>query len=125
MTILQIAVTLGGLAAVAWIVKYFWLYRPPGVAATFVAGVQQAAIAVKGGYDPDVITVKRSVPVRLRFTRKESSMCSEMVVFDGIERSAILPEGKTIDVEFTPTTVGEIPFHCQMNMLRGKVIVTP
>lgn len=125
MTILQIAVTLGGLAAVSWIVKYFWLYRPPGVAATVVAGVQQAAITVKGGYDPDVVTVKRSVPVRLRFTRKESSMCSEMVVFDGIERSAILPEGKTIDVEFTPTTVGEIPFHCQMNMLRGKVIVTP
>ncbi|MFU8887207.1 MAG: cupredoxin domain-containing protein [Trueperaceae bacterium] len=125
MTVLQIAVTLGGLAAVAWIVKYFWLHRPPGVAANVVAGVQELAITVQGGYDPDVVTVRRSLPVRLRFTRNESSMCSETVVFDGIERSAYLPEGKTVNIEFTPTAAGEIAFHCQMNMLRGKVIVTP
>lgn len=125
MTLLQIAVTLGGLAAIAWIVKFFWLYRPPGVSADVIAGVQQASITVKGGYDPDVILVKRSIPVRLQFTRRESSMCSETVVFDGVERSAFLPEGKTVSIEFTPTTVGEIPFHCQMNMLRGKVVVAP
>ena len=125
MTLGQLLVVAGGLAAIAWIVWYFWLYRPTGVAVGLVGGVQQAAITVKGGYAPDVITVKRSIPVRLRFTRNESSMCSEMIVFDGIDRSASLPEGKTVDVEFTPTTLGEIPFHCQMNMLRGKVIVTP
>ena len=125
MTLEQLLVVAAGLAAIAWIVWYFWLYRPTAVAVGLVGGVQQAAITVKGGYDPDVITVKRSIPVRLRFTRNESSMCSEMIVFDGIDRSASLPEGKTVDVEFTPTTAGEIPFHCQMNMLRGKVIVTP
>jgi plastocyanin domain-containing protein len=50
-------------------------------------------------------------------------MCSEMVVFDGIDRSAKLPEGETVAIEFTPERAGEIPFQCQMGMLRGKVVV--
>lgn len=61
--------------------------------------------------------------MRLQFTREESSMCSEMVVFDKIGKSAKLPEGETVNVEFTPAEAGEIPFQCQMGMLRGKVVV--
>lgn len=124
MTTAQWIVNLTGLAAVAWIVWYFWLHRKEGVAAAVVSGVQRVAVTVKGGYDPDTIVVKAGRPVRLDFTRKESSMCSEMVVFDGIDRSAKLPEGETVAVEFTPETPGEIPFQCQMGMLRGKVVVT-
>jgi len=50
-------------------------------------------------------------------------MCSEMVIFDKINHSAKLPEGETVTIEFTPEEKGEIPFQCQMGMLRGKVIV--
>lgn len=79
---------------------------------------------MKGGYqDPDVIVVKKDKPVRLRFNRQESAMCSEMVVFDKIGQSAKLPEGETVTIDFTPHERGEIPFQCQMGMLRGKVIV--
>jgi plastocyanin domain-containing protein len=46
-----------------------------------------------------------------------------MVVFDKIDRSAKLPEGETVTIEFTPQERGEIPFQCQMGMLRGKVLV--
>ncbi len=87
------------------------------------AGVQEALIRVKGGYDPDVIVVKRGKPVRLHFNRQESAMCSEMVIFDQIDRSARLPEGETVTIEFTPENKGEISFQCQMGMLRGKVLV--
>jgi plastocyanin domain-containing protein len=125
MTLFQIAVVAAGLAAIAWIVWYFWLYRPKGVAVALVDGYQQADVIVKGGYEPAVVTVKRGIPVRLRFTRRESSMCSEMVVFDDLARSERLPEGKTVVIDFTPTDAGEIPFQCQMGMLRGKVVVTP
>jgi plastocyanin domain-containing protein len=124
MTLEQVLVLALGLAAITWIVWYFWLHRPAGATATLLDGVQQIDVAVAGGYAPNVVVVKRGVPVRLRFTRRESSLCSEMVVFDGIDRSAHLPEGKPVAIEFTPTTVGEIPFHCQMSMLRGKVVVT-
>jgi plastocyanin domain-containing protein len=123
MTTAQIIVNLVGLGLIAWIVWYFWLYRKEGVAVAEVGGVQQVNIIVKGGYDPDVIVVKKDKPVRLNFNRQESALCSEMVLFDKINESAMLPEGQTVTIEFTPQEAGEIPFQCQMGMLRGKVVV--
>lgn len=123
MTTAQLIVLLAGVTAIAWIVWYFWLYRQQGVAVHEIGGVQEATITVKGGYDPDVVVVKKEKPVRLHFNRQESSLCSEMVLFDRINRSARLPEGDTVTIEFTPQEVGEIPFQCQMGMLRGKVVV--
>lgn len=124
MTTAQIIVNLVGLGLIAWIVWYFWLYRREGVAVAEVGGFQQVNITVKGGYDPDVIVVKKGKPVRLNFNRQESALCSEMVLFDKINQSATLPEGQTVTIEFTPQEAGEIPFQCQMGMLRGKVVVT-
>ena len=123
MSTVQIFVNLFGAAFIAWIVWYFWLYRKQGVQVAVVAGVQEVPITVKGGYTPDVIVVKQGKPVRLLFNRQESSMCSEMVVFDKLGQSAKLPEGETVAIEFTPQEAGEIPFQCQMGMLRGKVVV--
>ena len=116
-------VNVAGIALIGLIVWYFWLYRKEGVKVTEIAGVQEVPIVVKGGYDPDVIVVKRGKPVRLLFNRQESSMCSEMVVFDKLGKSTPLPEGETVAVEFTPQETGEITFQCQMGMLRGKLIV--
>jgi plastocyanin domain-containing protein len=123
MTTTQLIVNVMGLAVIAFIVWYFWLYRREGLQVAEVEGVQEVQIKVKGGYDPDVIVVKKDKPVRLRFNRQESAMCSEMVVFDKIGQSAKLPEGETVTIDFTPHERGEIPFQCQMGMLRGKVIV--
>lgn len=123
MTTAQLIVLLAGITAIAWIVWYFWLYRKEGVTVHEIGGVQEATITVKGGYAPDVVVVKKEKPVRLHFNRQESSLCSEMVVFDKINRSARLPEGETVTIEFTPEEAGEIPFQCQMGMLRGKVVV--
>jgi len=123
MNITQIIVNGVGLVAIAWIAWYFWFYRRQGQLATEVSGVQDVQIKVKGGYDPDVIVVKRNEPVRLHFNRQESSLCSEMVIFDKLNQSAKLPEGQTVTIEFTPEAAGEIPFQCQMGMLRGKLIV--
>ena len=117
MTTAQLFVNLLGLALIALIVWYFWLYKREGVQVAEVAGVQEVKITVKGGYTPDVIVVKKDKPVRLHFNRQESAMCSEMVVFDKINQSAKLPEGETVSIEFTPTESGEIPFQCQMGML--------
>lgn len=124
MTTASWIVNLAGLGAIAWIVWYFWLQPKEGVAAAVVGGLQEIAVTVKGGYTPDTIVVKAGTPVRLNFTREESSMCSEMVVFDALGRSERLPEGETVAVEFTPDAPGEILFQCQMGMLRGKVVVT-
>jgi plastocyanin domain-containing protein len=123
MDITQGIVNLIGLAAIGLIIWYFWLYRREGFQVADTGGVQEAAITVKGGYNPDVIVVKRGKPVRLHFNRQESSLCSEMVIFDKLNQSTKLPEGETVTIEFTPQEKGEIPFQCQMGMLRGKVVV--
>jgi plastocyanin domain-containing protein len=112
-----------GLALIAGIVWYFWLSRNRGVQAELSGGVQSALIVVKGGYTPDTVVVERGRPVRLLFRREESALCSERVVLPAFDRSARLPEGEEVTVEFVPTERGEFPFACQMGMLRGRVVV--
>ena len=117
-------VTVLGLAAIAFIVWFFWLVKRPGVkAAVNTAGYQEAMVLVKGGYTPDVIVVERGKPVRLNFVRAESASCSETVVFPEFSKSAYLPEGETVPVELMPDKAGEYNFQCKMGMLRGKLIV--
>jgi plastocyanin domain-containing protein len=124
MTASQIVVTLAGIALSGFIAWFFWL-APKGQirAAAGAGGVQEVAVTVKGGYTPDVIVVKAGQPVRLRFTRQESSSCSETVLFPDFGQSAKLPEGEEVVVEFTPDKPGEFGFQCMMGMLRGKLIV--
>jgi plastocyanin domain-containing protein len=80
-------------------------------------------ILVKGAYTPDVIEVERGKPVRLSFRREETAPCSEKVIFPAFHRSAELPEGEVVPVEFVPEQPGEYEFTCGMGMLRGKVVV--
>ncbi len=120
----QITVVMIGLSLTILIAWYFW-FAPKGrtLAAVGASGVQEVAVTVKGGYTPDVIVVQKGRPVRLTFTRQESSACSEMVLFPDFNQSAKLPEGEQVNVEFTPDKPGEYGFQCQMGMLRGKLIV--
>lgn len=123
MSIAQIIVTLGGLAAIIWIGWFFWISEKKGVrAAAAESGAQEADITVKGGYTPDVIVVQAGKLVRLNFIRRENAACSEMVVFGDFNKSAMLPEGETVTIEIFPEKAGEYNFACQMGMIRGKVI---
>jgi len=119
----RILVNLIGLGLITLIVWFFWLVRTKGVrAAVTSAGYQEQMVLVKGGYTPDVIVVERGKPVRLNFVRQESASCSEMVLLPAFNKSANLPEGETVAVEFLPKDAGEYEFQCQMGMLRGKII---
>lgn len=117
-------VILGGLALIAGIAWFFWGPRKGGFrAAATSSGYQEAMVLVKGGYTPDVIVVQHGRPVRLHFRREETAACSEMVVFADFAKSAKLPEGETVAIEFLPEKSGEYEFTCQMGMLRGKLVV--
>lgn len=120
----KILVNLIGLGLIGFIVWFFWLVRTKGFrAAATSGGYQEQMVLVKGGYTPDVIVVERGKPVRLNFVRQESASCSEMVLLPAFNKSANLPEGETVPVEFLPKEPGEYDFQCQMGMLRGKIIV--
>ena len=120
----RVLVDLLGLALIAFIVWFFWLVKPKGVrAAATTSGYQEQLVLVKGGYTPDVIVVEAGKPVRLNFVRQESASCTEMVLLPAFNKSATLPEGQTVPIEFLPKEPGEFEFACQMGMIRGKVIV--
>ncbi len=124
MTPTQIAVTIGGIALSLLIAWFFWLAPKRKIqVSSNTSGVQEVAITVKGGYTPDIIIVKSGQPLRMRFTRQESSSCSETVTFPDFNKSAKLPEGEEVIIEFTPDKTGEYGFQCLMGMLRGKLIV--
>jgi plastocyanin domain-containing protein len=124
MTAAQVVVTIVGLAAIAGVAWFFWGSRGQGaVARVTSSGFQEAIILVKGAYTPDVIVVEHGKPVRLTFRREETAACSEKVIFPDFHRTADLPEGEQVPVEFTPEEPGEYEFTCGMGMLRGKLVV--
>jgi plastocyanin domain-containing protein len=118
-----VLVDLAVLAAIGWVVWYFWLSERKGVrAAAAATGAQEVQVRVKGGYDPDVIVVESGRPVRLHFNRQETAACSEMVVFPDFGVSRELPTGEVVTVDIEPSQPGEYDFMCQMGMLRGKLV---
>jgi plastocyanin domain-containing protein len=119
----EIFVVVTGVALVLFVLWYFFGERERVAAETSEAGVQQVSIMVKGGYEPDVIVVKKGLPVRLDFYRDEVNSCSERVVFGDFRIARDLPAFKTTSVEFTPDRAGEFTFTCGMNMIRGKLVV--
>lgn len=124
MTTADGVVLLIGVALIGAIAWFFWGPHRGGThAALATSGYQEAMVLVRGGYTPDVIVVQHGKPVRLTFRREETATCSEMVVFGDFGKSARLPTGQSVPVEFVPERPGEYEFTCQMGMIRGKLIV--
>jgi len=119
--LIQIFVNLVGVALIGGIAWFHWGPREETRAAS-AGGRQEAAITVKGGYSPDVVVVDAGRPVRLRFTRQETSSCTERVVFDGLDISSLLPTGEEVVIDLPALEPGEHPFACQMGMIRGKIV---
>jgi plastocyanin domain-containing protein len=120
----KIIVTVLGLALVILVNWYFLFSRRKAKQADIGdSHLQEVTIRVKGGYDPDVIVVKKGIPVRLNFYRDETADCSEIVVFGEFNIRKPLPAFKTTPIEFTPNKEGEYAFNCGMGMLKGKLVV--
>lgn len=121
----QIAVTVGGVALVGFILWFFFGPRRATAARESGTGAQEVEVVVRGGYTPDRIEVRQGRPVRLTFLRQESNPCTEQVILGDFGLSRTLPEGERVPVEFTPDRAGEFTFHCGMNMVRGTLVVRP
>ena len=119
----EISVIVGGIAAITFVLWYFFGEREAVAATVSAGGVQEVKVTVMGGYDPDVIVVKQGQPVRLDFYRDETASCSEKVVLGDFGIVRDLPAFKTTSIEFTPDKSGEFTFACGMNMMRGKLVV--
>ena len=120
----KLIVTLFGVVLIVLVNWYFFFSRRKTTSAKVrESRIQEVKVHVKGGYDPDVIVVKKGIPVRLNFYRNETADCSDTIVFGDFNIRKPLPAYKTTPVEFTPEKEGEYEFTCGMAMLRGKLIV--
>jgi plastocyanin domain-containing protein len=126
-------VVLTGASLIIWVNWYFFLAER-GVATAAVAssaaagtpgsgpGIAEVTIVVQGGYSPAVVKAKAGQPVRLVFDRRETSGCSEEVVFPDFGIRKYLPTGQRTTIEVTPPAAGKYEFTCGMSMLRGALI---
>ncbi len=122
---LKVGVTLGGLALIGAELWWFLHKKPKVQQAETQQGIQEIAIPVEGGYQPDYIVVYAGLPVRLNFFRKDANSCLEEVLLPDFGIDAHLPVNKTVPVEFTPQKPGEYQFTCGMRMFRGIIEVRP
>jgi plastocyanin domain-containing protein len=126
MSVNEWLVMAGGLAAIVWVNWYFLVAGRKRVAVPGRSGgSREVTITVDGGYEPASIRVPAGEPVRLLFDRRDTSSCSEEVVFPDFGIRRFLPTGKTTSIEITPPKPGKYEFMCGMSMLRGTVIAEP
>lgn len=120
----KIIVTVIGVGLIILVNWYFLFSRRKAFQAELKEmGIQEIKVVVKGGYSPDVIVVKKGIPVRLYFYRDETADCSDTIVFGDFKIRKALPAFKTTSIEFTPEKEGEYVFTCGMGMMRGKLVV--
>lgn len=76
------------------------------------------------GYSPNVLYIKRGIPVQWIIDVKQMTGCTDEIILHGeynIRKK--LQSGENI-IEFMPNKTGEIKFSCWMKMVWGKFIVT-
>ncbi|MBI4319640.1 MAG: cupredoxin domain-containing protein [Chloroflexi bacterium] len=86
-------------------------------------GFQELQIEVKGKYRPDSVVVRRGIPLRLHFIRREDTACSERVIFSDFHVGSRLPAFRSTSVCFIPTKCGEFLFTCAFGMYQGRLVV--
>lgn len=121
----RIAAVAVGAGLILGLVVFFFGKRRVVAASADSGDSPEVTVVVSGGYTPDLIRARRGVPLRLVFDRRDSSPCTDEIVFPdfGIRR-ALAANAKTV-VEIRPETAGEFPFSCGMNMLHGRILVSP
>ena len=114
----DVAVSAAGILLIGFLA---WFFFGPKKArqAELVGQVQQVQVLVKGGYAPNLIRVRQSVPLRIVFDRQEGGDCTSRVVFPDFAVNRSLPAMAKTAVEFTPDKSGQFGFACGMNMVHG------
>jgi len=75
------------------------------------------------GYSPNVLFIKKDVPVRWVINVKQMSGCTDEIIVPEYNIKKRLEYGENI-IEFVPKKLGDIKFSCWMQMVWGKFVVT-
>ena len=116
-------VAAAGAASIAAINWYFLAGPKSSATAVAESAGQSVEIEVRGGYNPGTVRVKRGVPLRLVFSRKEDSSCSEEVLIPALRVKRFLPAFAKTTVDVMPDEAGTFEITCGMGMLHGQLVV--
>lgn len=84
-------------------------------------GVQETVITVTNdGYSPQLITLKKDIPVRLILNTINVQSCSRSFTIPALNIQKLLPQSGQTIVEFTPRSIGALAFSCSMGMYTGR-----
>lgn len=75
-----------------------------------------------GGFSPNVLTIKKGVPVKWVINGDGATACTNRIIIPSLGISADMNPGDNV-VKFQIDEAGEIPFSCWMGMVRGKFVV--
>jgi heme/copper-type cytochrome/quinol oxidase subunit 2 len=75
------------------------------------------------GYTPNVIKVKKGVPVELNISNPGDNSCFSTFMMPDFDLNNVNLKAGTTKLTFTPDKEGEYTFSCGMNMFKGTVIV--
>jgi len=75
------------------------------------------------GYSPNVIFVKKDIPIRWIINVKQMSGCTDEIILPEYNIKKPLQYGENI-IEFIPKRLGDVKFSCWMQMVWGKFVVT-
>ncbi len=112
-----------GLALLAFVIYWFWP-RPPQTTAKARAASTGPIRVADGVYEPDTPSIPAGQPAVLRFLRQDPSPCAQYVVFPDLDISQELALGKETPVQLPALAPGRYPFHCQMKMYQGQLLVS-
>jgi plastocyanin domain-containing protein len=113
-------INLAGVALIVLIVWWFWIYKSPSIA------LQEGVIEVivkEGVYQPSKIKIRAHAATTIAFNRVDPSPCSEILVMPDLDINATLTLNKKVLVEIPALLPGRYPFHCQMKMYVGELVV--
>jgi len=114
-------INIAGLAVIALIIYWFWIYKPKDVQAK-----DQDIITIMvedGVYQPSRISVPADTEISLEFKRKDKTPCEEIVIFPELNISESLPINKAKTIKLKKLEKVNYQFHCQMQMYKGELHV--
>ncbi|KAA8815493.1 HAD family hydrolase [Bifidobacterium callitrichos] len=123
LNIFTIGASLIGAVLLTWLILRFFFGTRKAAQGEMGDGEQHATITVKGGYSPDVVTMRAGVPIVLNFDRQETGECTSHVVFGDLGLDAMLPGNTATEVRLPALKAGDYPFACGMNMVHGLLRV--
>lgn len=120
----KIIVLLLGLALIGFIIWWFFAKHETEQGTAEVQADQQSIdVEVKGGYSPETVVLKKGVPAKINFTRRDPSSCLDRVVFPDFGINQELPKDETRTVKIDTSKAGEFQWACGMDMFHGKLII--